>query len=403
MKLTKVESEVVLILFLYRGLRAGDVAALRFKTVDITIANEKSSYNILRRLQDKGMVTRLKNAGYDHAVYYLSLKAFEFIKYALNIPYGANGNGYLPIKSDTTFWDVPFKVYSPPRYQWGHYLMVIDCIKALLPLFGEIRLQLAYYCNLVYEHNYKTYKVKPDLMIKIANKSFAVEVDTGTESMQQLISKFKKYKLYCDYCSNNAEVQKVDTILFVVPDASETSLNRRWVTVLEAFFTAFEEQLDAPINLIFTPINKMEKTVHFEMQKQDIGKEYKGYIEEHLLQRGYNKAFWYQAILETNKIRVYLNDNARTFKPSYILLNHTRETKFFYDKYFVRNTQDCLKDEPFPWDSHFGYKYDKIARAFLCIESKPAIPIGLSKTGLSKLFVNKLEVFPDLCDRYEII
>ena len=403
MKLTKLENEVLLILFLFRGLRAKDVAALRNNSTDITVADEKSSYNLLKRLRKKGLVTTLKKAGYDHSMYYLSVKALEFIKHELNIQFGANGNGYLPPKSDTTYWDIPYKVYSPPRYQWGHYLMVIDCIKALLPLFGDIRLQLAYYCNLVYEYNYKTFKVKPDLMITAGGKLIAIEVDTGTESKQQLIAKFYKYKLYCDYCSRNDEEQKVDTILFVVPDAPDTSLNRRWVTVLEAFYTAFKEQLNTPINLIFVRMNEVERAVRFEMQKQDIEGEYKSYIEEYLLQMGYNKAFWYQATLETNQTRVYLNDNARTFKPSYILLNHARETNFFYDKYSVRFTQDRLKDEPFPMDSHFGYKYDKIARAFLCVDSKPAIPIGLHKTGLSKSFINKLEVFPDLCDRYSNI
>lgn len=403
MKLTKLENEVVHILFLYRGLRAKDVAALRYNTNDITIANEKSTYNLLKRLQEKGMVMRLKNAVSDHSIYYLSVKALEFVKYELNIQYGANGNGYLPLKSDTTLWDIPYKIYSPPRYQWGHYLMVIDCIKTLLPLYGEIRLQLAYYCNLDYEHNYKTFKVKPDLMIKTAKKSFAVEVDTGTESMKQLIDKFRKYKLYCEYCSINAEEQKVDTILLVVPNASETNLNRRWVTILEAFYTAFDEQLKTPLNLIFVPMNKVEGAVRFEMQKCSFENEYKNQIKDHLLQLGYTNAFWYQATLETNETRVYLNDNTKTFKSTYVLLNHARETSFFRDKHSLRVTQDRLKDVPLPMDKHNGYKYEDVTRVFLCLDSQPAIPIGLSKSSLSKLFVNKLVIFPELCDKFKKI
>lgn len=400
MKLTKVESEVMHILFLYRGLRAKDVAALRLKTTDLTIANEKSIYNVLRRLQKKGMVTKLKKAEYDYSLYYLSERAFELLKYELNIQYGSNGNGYLPYKSDTTIWDMPYKIYSPPRYQWGHYLMVVDCIKAMLPLFEDIRLQLAYYCNLKYEHNYKPYKVKPDLMLTARGKMIAIEVDTGTESKQQLIAKFKKYKLYCDYCKKNEVIKKVDTILFVVPEGNEVNLNRRWVTMLEAFYTAFEEQLNTPINLIFIPINDVENTVKFELEKPNLEIKYKNYINNHFSGQGYTESFYYQATPETNPTKVYLNKDAMTFMPGYILLHQVREAYFFRDKYSLRLTQDRLKDVPFPTDKHNGYKYNFIMRVFLCQDGQPAIPKGLEKSGLSKAFINKLMMFQDLSGRY---
>lgn len=403
MKVTKTEVEVLKILFVYRGLRAKDVAAFRMNKEEVSTPFEKSNYNILKRLQSKGLVTKYKSAECDHAIYYLTHNAFEYIKYKLEVDFGADGNGLLPVKEDTVFWDLSYEMYSPPKQQLRHFLAGIDCIKKLLPVSNKLRFQTAYYANLKYEMNNKQHKVKPDLSLWVNDKLYAIEVDLCTESKKQLIAKFERYKQYYDYCMKNDAAQRVCSILFVVPNLSESNLNRRWITVLEAFYTAFNNELDVDINFVLLPISEFGKTVNFEMHRDILERTVLENIKRDLSVKGYNKSFIYRATVNARSVIVYLNDTNLTFKPSFSFFNNERETKYFSDKYLLYEALEYLKQLPMKFDSQYGYQFNDCVLRCYAPYKPPKIPKNIEKSGLNKTLLEKLLVYESLSNKYSIL
>lgn len=397
--LSEKEVRILTYLFNYRGMRAKDLVVFETNTTCYSLSDEKSIYNYLAKLKRKGLIksNRLQGVNSLGSLYYLSTNGLELIKSLLNISVGQQGNGFLPIMEETTFWDIPAEYQSPPLKQTEHFLLTIEFFKQLVAdKETPYRHTTTFYSNLTYVHEQKMHKVKPDAAVIIDGNFYAVEIDRATENHEQLIQKFLKYKHHYDYCNlaeDKTTVRPVHSILFVVEERSRRhGIQRRWTNVLSAFFKAFNEKFPE-INLILVPMNEVAATLDFEqyrhiMEKKEIEKVAKFYTDE-----GFSN------VVDPGKYPLVADENNKC-KVVSLHIHQEFESRLYKDKYnlylYSLNMENRIKHD----EQLKVYEYTGVTGFWFSPYNKSKMVEGIENTGLHPEFVKKINVFSKLFDFY---
>lgn len=393
--LSQKESTLLIILFTYRGMRAKDLAVFYTESYRYTLADEKSIYNYLSKMKAKGLIkaTRLQGVYSLGSIYYLTQSGNELVKEILNISVGQQGTGVLPLTEDTTFWDIPYEYQTPPLKQTDHFLMTIEFFKQVITSRDFIYHSTAFYSNLNYTSNKKECKVKPDASVNINGNFYAVEMDRATESHEQLLEKFKKYKEHYDFCQNTEDKSKVTpvhTILFVVEARTrQHGIKRRWANVLSAFFKAFGKDFP-PINLILVPINEVGQTLEFELSRADLEAKSFEKFKTTFTKEGFN------TLKSLGNYPLVFNDAARQCKIIFHHLNLEFESRLYKDNYDISMHFFNFKQKYSylfkPGKALEGIEFQKPLVALYFPLNAPTFAEGIETTGIHPNLLEKVMI-----------
>ena len=397
--LSEKEVRILTYLFNYRGMRAKDLVVFETNTTRYSLSNEKSIYNYLAKLKRKGLIksNRLQGVNSLGSLYYLSSTGLELVKNQLNISVGRQGNGFLPIMEETTFWDIPAEYQSPPLKQTEHFLLTIEFFKQLVAdKETPYRHTTTFYSNLTYVHEQKMHKVKPDAAVIIDGNFYAVEIDRATENHEQLIQKFLKYKHHYDYCNlaeDKTTVRPVHSILFVVEERSRRhGIQRRWTNVLSAFFKAFDEEFPE-INLILVPMNEVAATLDFEQSRHIMEKNKKEELFKLYSDRGFNN------IVNQGTDSLFVDKNNKCIVVT-LQIHQEFESRLYKDKYDLSLSSANIANR-FKQDERLSeYEFIGTRGFWLNPYNTPKMVEGIENTGLHSEFIKKLNILPKQFELY---
>jgi len=297
-KLTNCSMKLIEYLFYYRGMTALQLTQMYYE-LEKPLSTQKSNiHNYLAKLKKQKIVAskKIDDPLHPGSIYYLTKMGFEVVKVMLNIDVGAKENGFILLNERSgipTQSDLPFELYQPPKQQINHHLLLIDLFIQLRIHFSEeeaVDHRLSIYCSTEYTLDSKDYKISPDAEILLPNKeSFWIEADRSTENHSQLLAKFENYKNYLIYLKKHDLPIPFKGILFLTDEKQQRyGLKRRWTNILSAFLKEMYP-FNQDVRLILTPINNLEKTIHFEMSQIALNQIAKHQVYEKLHQKGYEK------------------------------------------------------------------------------------------------------------------
>lgn len=296
-KLTNCSMKLLELLYYYRTMTASQLTKMYYELEDPLPTQKSNIYNYLNKLKKQLIVTskKLDNSTHSGSIYYLTTRGFKVVKEMLNIEIGARGSGYIILNEKMgypTQSDLPYELYQPPKKQIDHHLLLIDFFIQLRIQFGEddyIDHRLSTYCSTKYVLNNIENKIRPDATILLPNKeAYWIEIDRATESHSQLLTKFQNYKNYISYLEKNRLPIPFNSIIFVTDAKHQMyGLNRRWANILSAFLEIMHPY-ETDIRLIMTPLNKLDETLHFEMNRMKLVDAAKQQINKTLMDKGYN-------------------------------------------------------------------------------------------------------------------
>lgn len=277
--ITDRSESILTILLKYRGVTAKQLLQLLFSSASYTLSDEKSIYNSLRKLKEQGLVSahKLQANVANGSLYFLTPRGYEIMLDLLDIDAGQRGNGWLPFDdfSDLPFADLTYEIYSPPKKQVAHHLMLTEFfirLREVKTLNGDPVLHRSnLYASLKYSYKEKGVmkgnRYRPDGEIRINSDRFAIEIDRAMESHEQLVSKFETYKQYLDHCKNTKDPDPIKGIIFVVESARRFhGIKKRWTSILSAFFKTMDEYKDE-VNLILCPMDRVARTIEVECRR----------------------------------------------------------------------------------------------------------------------------------------
>lgn len=300
-KLSNRDQDILCTLYRYRGMTAWQLAQKVHNSFTPRNSQKSMIHNYLKRLKKKKLITSKKleeDVGLG-SLYYLTPAGFNMAKDLLNIDIGQMGEGYLfadEFEGFHTHADFDYSIYKPPLEQLGHHLLLIDALIKVDFLDREdlIDYRMSMYATREYQWEKGTSKLRPDAEMLIeVNKSYFIEIDKGTEGYQQLYEKFINYRNYF----SNLDVEELPTgILFITDEKRQLyGLKRRWTTVLAAYLNAMGP-FSAKVNLIFSPINMLEKTISLEVNRSYNDKLAKERIRSYLKNEGYTSVDLFELI-----------------------------------------------------------------------------------------------------------
>lgn len=274
--LTNRAESILTILLSYRGVTAKQLTQLLFSSSDFTLSEEKSIYNSLRKLKGQGLVSahKLQANVANGSLYFLTPRGYEITLDLLNIDESKKGTGWLPYDyfSDFPLADLSYEIYSPPKKQVAHHLMLTEFFIRLNevntvegePVLHRSNLYASLKYNCKAQGGMIVNRYRPDGEIRINTERFAIEIDRAMESHEQLVSKFKTYKQYLDHCKDIGEPDPISGIIFIVESARRFhGIKKRWTSILSAFFKTLDEYKDE-VNLILCPMDSVARTIEIE-------------------------------------------------------------------------------------------------------------------------------------------
>jgi hypothetical protein len=234
------QKEVLIMIYQYRGLTNEHLRNLIFGHLESEPSGQKA--NISRytsELRDKKMLESFSCYPYSkELIHCLTNKGIEFVKEHISID---------PDSKLAGFKGQPHGDFSAPMLKPGlknleHTMMYLDFVvrfRAQLDIRHNLyAVQEFQYFHKISPHSgyYKKGKVRPDGEV-FANQQnlFTLEIDTGSERLEQLTAKFDNYRKYFDYCLKH-EVDSAWTGMLFVCKQTELDLEKdlRLHTILRA-------------------------------------------------------------------------------------------------------------------------------------------------------------------------
>lgn len=262
-ELSECKKKILKNLFIYRAASAIQLSKLVYQTQCPTNSNQKFMYGELSKLNKLGLVKVYKpqKDAYKYSLYFLTPKGHEYVQNSLDVIEGQQDGGWYPGNSFGWF---EYDVYSPPLEQIVHHTMLIDLfINISVDVDNEFQHRNNLYAK---RKTWSNHILRMDAEVRYGNKSIAIEVDRGTESHQQLISKFQNYLYYfTDLESNNQELDFKD-IVFVVDNVKQRDggLKRRWLNIMSAFYKTMGEYA-FKVDLHFCTLDNAYKLLSHEL------------------------------------------------------------------------------------------------------------------------------------------
>lgn len=255
----------------YREVQPHHLASLQYG-VNFSQAQEKTIYKYLRKLKKQKLIKKNKlqgdsrGSGYCHTP-----KGLELAKELLDIEEGKIGEGWINENGCTSYGDFPYNIYSPPKEQQPHHLLLVDLFNKLHSIkTAYIEHRINHYCAVTFETEVGKFRFRPDGEVRFKDgRNFAIEIDRGSENHEQLCKKFRTYRQYYDYCEKNGLDKKHAGIIFVVEDKRKKhGMKRRWKNISAAFFQELGDYY-RDVNLILTTISDANETLLLELNRKE--------------------------------------------------------------------------------------------------------------------------------------
>lgn len=327
------------LLFYYRGMTALQLTKMYYDSENPLPTQKSNIYNYLNKLKKQSLVTskKLDESIYLGSIYYLTSKGFEAAKEMMNIEVGAKESGFILLNERSgipTQSDLPYNLYQPPKLQMSHHLLLIDLFIQLRIQFNDdeaIDHRLSMYCSTPYTIDSIDYKIRPDAEVLLPHKeSYWIEVDRGTESHSQLLAKFNNYKNFLIYLKENNLEIPFKGIIFVT-DAKQRlcGLKRRWANILSAFLKEMYP-FDTDLRLILTPLNEVENTLRFEMNRNELNESASHLLDENLKLRGYKKMLPFVKTVDKT-LFYFIAKNETAYKIIYVNVSNAFDSSVYTD------------------------------------------------------------------------
>lgn len=325
------------LLYYYRGMTALQLTKVYYDS-DNPLPTQKSNiHNYLSKLKKQSLVAskKLDDNIYLGSIYYLTSKGFEAAKEMMNIEAGAKENGFILLNERSGFptqSDLAYNLYQPPKLQLSHHLLLIDLFIQLRIHFNDdeaVDHRLSMYCSTPYTLDSIDYKIRPDAEILLPDKtSYWIEVDRGTESHSQLLAKFNNYKNYLVYLKENNLEVPFKGIIFVT-DAKQRmyGLKRRWANILSAFLKEMYP-FDSEIRLILAPLNEVENTLRFEMNRNGLNESASHLIDKRLKLRDYEKMLPFVRTVD-KALFYFIATNKTSYKIIYVSVSNAFDSSVY--------------------------------------------------------------------------
>ncbi|MGG3854249.1 replication-relaxation family protein [Caldifermentibacillus hisashii] len=338
-RLTNCSMKLLELLFYYRGMTALQLTKMYYDSENPLPTQKSNIHNYLNKLKKQSLVTskKLDESIYLGSIYYLTSKGFEAAKEMMNIEVGAKESGFILLNERSgipTQSDLPYNLYQPPKLQMSHYLLLIDLFIQLRIQFNDdeaIDHRLSMYCSTPYTIDSIDYKIRPDAEVLLPHKeSYWIEVDRGTESHSQLLAKFNNYKNFLIYLKENNLEIPFKGIIFVT-DAKQRlcGLKRRWANILSAFLKEMYP-FDTDLRLILTPLNEVENTLRFEMNRNELNESASHLLDENLKLRGYKKMLPFVKTVDKT-LFYFIAKNETAYKIIYVNVSNAFDSSVYTD------------------------------------------------------------------------
>lgn len=364
-RLTHYSMKLLEYLMYYRGMTALQLTRLYYN-VDEPLQSQKTNiHNYLSKLKKQSLVAskKLEDSIQRGSLYYLTVKGLDVVKEMLNIDFGVGGDGFILLNERggvTTQADLPYSIYQPPRQQVRHHLLLIEFFIQLRIMFDEeesVDHRLSMYCSTTYTYDNLNQKIRPDAEILLPNQtSYWIEVDRGTENHSQLLQKFRNYKHYLTYLKENNLEIPTKGIIFVVDEKKQTyGLKRRWGNILSAFLKEMDPFQD-DIRLILSPVNELENTLRFEMNRIALNQSAKHLVDKKLYELDYEKVTSFQH--RVNKTLSYaFAINEKSYKIIFLNVSNAYDS-FVYTNFhqFLQNLDQTKKNKNAKGLEYEGYE-----------------------------------------------
>ncbi|WP_346207704.1 replication-relaxation family protein [Caldifermentibacillus hisashii] len=338
-RLTNCSMKLLELLFYYRGMTALQLTKMYYDSENPLPTQKSNIHNYLNKLKKQSLVTskKLDESIYLGSIYYLTSKGFEAAKEMMNIEVGAKESGFILLNERSgipTQSDLPYNLYQPPKLQMSHHLLLIDLFIQLRIQFNDdeaIDHRLSMYCSTPYTIDSIDYKIRPDAEVLLPHKeSYWIEVDRGTESHSQLLAKFNNYKNFLIYLKENNLEIPFKGIIFVT-DAKQRlcGLKRRWANILSAFLKEMYP-FDTDLRLILTPLNEVENTLRFEMNRNELNESASHLLDENLKLRGYKKMLPFVKTVDKT-LFYFIAKNETAYKIIYVNVSNAFDSSVYTD------------------------------------------------------------------------
>lgn len=338
-RLTNCSMKLLELLFYYRGMTALQLTKMYYDSENPLPTQKSNIHNYLNKLKKQSLVTskKLDESIYLGSIYYLTSKGFEAAKEMMNIEVGAKESGFILLNERSgipTQSDLPYNLYQPPKVQMSHHLLLIDLFIQLRIQFNDdeaIDHRLSMYCSTPYTIDSIDYKIRPDAEVLLPHKeSYWIEVDRGTESHSQLLAKFNNYKNFLIYLKENNLEIPFKGIIFVT-DAKQRlcGLKRRWANILSAFLKEMYP-FDTDLRLILTPLNEVENTLRFEMNRNELNESASHLLDENLKLRGYKKMLPFVKTVDKT-LFYFIAKNETAYKIIYVNVSNAFDSSVYTD------------------------------------------------------------------------
>jgi DNA-binding PadR family transcriptional regulator len=355
-QLTHCSMKLLAYLFYYRGMTALQLSQMYYESEKPFPTQKSSVHNYLSKLKKQNLVAskKLEDSVRPGSLYYLTPKGLEAVKEILNIEIGATENGFILLneqKGIPTQSDLPYSLYQPPKQQIQHHLLLIDFfIRLRIHFFEEesVDHRLSMYCSTPYTYNNMDGKIRPDAEIILPNgDAYWLEVDRSTESHSQLLAKFQNYKNFLSYLEENNLPIPFKGIIFLADEKQQMyGMNRRWMNILSAYLKSMDPNQAADIRLLMTPLNRVEKTLRFEMKRVQLNKSATQLLHEKLHQRGYHRILPF--IRKSDQSLFYaIAMNKKSYKIFYVHVSNAYDSSLYtnFHQFIQRLMEINQKDE----------------------------------------------------------
>lgn len=241
--LTKEYTDILLELSYFRALTVYQTQQLLYKN-EYTLSREKRLYYVYRRLKSMKLVTtaRPDDAVSKQRTHYLTKKGFDYVQNILIPTPNYKGSGWRdslkPIyQKDIGHFD--YETYLPPLKQYKHFYELTNVLINLQTECDIPSSNLRYRHNLYAAKEYGRFKLKPDAEVTCNNRTFYLEIDTGSENHNRLVQKFINYRSYLEATKNQIKENSLETSIVFLLGNDFLSLERRTNIIKVAYNHAF--------------------------------------------------------------------------------------------------------------------------------------------------------------------
>ncbi|MFE8698424.1 replication-relaxation family protein [Cytobacillus sp. FJAT-53684] len=239
-RISNKQQQILTLIYQYRGLTNEHLRKLIFGHLDSNQAGQKA--NISRytsELRNTRMIESFSCYPYSQElIHCLTSKGIEFVQEQVQIDQENKLAGF----KDQPYGDFSATMLKPGLKNLEHTMMYLDFAtkfrKKLDIRHNLFAVQEYLYFNKVSTNSgyYKNGKVRPDGEILFNQHIlFTLEIDTGSERLEQLTAKFENYQKYLEYCMKHEVDSAWEGLLFVCKH-TELSIEKdqRLHTILRA-------------------------------------------------------------------------------------------------------------------------------------------------------------------------